>query len=426
MLRSYLLVVTLGLLCLPAVASHSDESWCSPVSFAAGLPSPDRPHFIGRPTPDSLVAGPGPVRLHARSSSSSSPDSLTIRGQVVEVERMGTLELGAPFDRVDWDRRVLVVPWGYDTACQPVPWSGPAAWREPGGRAFYWVRLRPAEQWSAGLPTFDAFMPATTVFPPPSDRRRIWEYMGVDELFALVEELPDAAEIATDPTGAATRFSRYIDGVTGLRDLFPAPVLESRVRSLADVARARRLQPAWLGTYRLVVRLPSDTTLVTYMRTASRPAGPWYPVLTSGRTPSEASEVGNGYWVWMVYGPREQLPDTLGMDSAIGSRSTWQLGVMSAPDDPATERLQIEVPELGRMFPDAPPELFELLERWRDSFRERWRAGRIDPAPGRIITAGGEVRLIFPVDADGDGEADIILTGRRIGSETARPHLPQR
>lgn len=367
-----------------------------------------------------MVAGPGPVRRNEGRNSSGSSESDPIRGQVVEVDRMGTLELGEPFDRPDWDRRVLVVPWGYDPACRPVHWRGSATWRETGVRTFYWVRLRPREQWSAGVPTFDAFMPASTVFPPPADRGWTEESMGVDELFSLVEELPDSAELADDPSGAETRFSRSIDRSPGLRQLHPAPILEYMVHSRADRIRAQRLRPAWLGTYRLDVRLPSGEVLTTYMRTASQPTASWYPSLTSG--PDPAGDVGTGYWIWMAYGPLEQLPDTLGMETAIGSRSTWRLGVMRTPDDPATERLQLEVPELALMFPDAPSELDELLDRWRDGFHDRWQAGRIDPAPGRIITADGEIRLILEIDVDGDGEGDITLTGRRIGSETARPH----
>ena len=68
---------------------------------------------------------------------------------------------GAAVDRTMTARGsqdVVIVPWQYGMDCQPWLWSGTARWITPGTSGVFSVALRPESLWSAGRPTFDAWM----------------------------------------------------------------------------------------------------------------------------------------------------------------------------------------------------------------------------------------------------------------------------
>ena len=109
------------------------------------------------------------------------------------------------------------------------------------------LRLRPEEDWSAGMPTFDAFMADLEPYPHALFFRR--GYRGTDalqtqpsltpeEFFELYHGLPDRDLIRSDPAAAETQLEQWIEEHPHLAQKYPAPRILEWAR--ASVSRSRR------------------------------------------------------------------------------------------------------------------------------------------------------------------------------------------
>jgi hypothetical protein len=413
-----------ALVALPLLTSFvapAGDSYASPRCTKAvfwGMPSRSMPHFIGVPTADSMPASMGDISVREWTGHFGPGRARAVHGQVIEVERVGTVGLDAPFDDPGWDRRVLVVPWDYDPSCSPVYFGRSVLWNPPGERSLFWVRLRTADHWTDGVPTFDALSPRADVYPHPGPSRDARPgRLTVDELFALLEAMPDSTDLESEPARAVLRFRDAVRAA-GVTDRYPAPALESNVSSRAAYNYVRSLRPSIGGTYRIEVRLPSGTVHTTYLRTASRPSYAWRPRDVPGMLRRPA--LPGGYQFWMVYGPTPVLPEVLADEPGVGGRSVWPLRVVDTPPEAAEVLFDLEVPELTRMFPESV-EIAELTELWSSNYGEASRAGRIRDAPGHIVLAGDAARLELEIDVDWDGEPDIEIAGERLSRTVADP-----
>jgi len=84
------------------------------------------------------------------------PPNTPLFGQVVAVNRVSGRQADSIQQRVNrGEQRVVLIPWGYQANCSPILWTGSARWVEPGSVGLFTAQLRPANQWVAGLPTFD-------------------------------------------------------------------------------------------------------------------------------------------------------------------------------------------------------------------------------------------------------------------------------
>jgi hypothetical protein len=143
-----------------------------------------------------MLAGAGPVAVGAPAGMLAA-----VHGQLVRVDTIGGAGDGRVRRLLDWrgTRDVVVVPWGYDDACRPVPWDSSARWVEPGLTGFYTVSLRPESQWVDRRPTFDAYAADLDPYPHGAYYRRGLQgtaqlrrraSLDAREMFALYDALP--------------------------------------------------------------------------------------------------------------------------------------------------------------------------------------------------------------------------------------------
>jgi hypothetical protein len=155
-------LVAAGALDRPRSAEAAAPAFCSLVASwdARG----EGPYFLGRATGDTV-----PVTLPETPGDESHQHLSPARphGQVVEVgEVRGALadSLERVFARRG-ARRAVLVPWGTRADCRRTYWYGSARFATPGPEGMYDPKLRPAEQWADGIPTFDVFHPWLVPYP---------------------------------------------------------------------------------------------------------------------------------------------------------------------------------------------------------------------------------------------------------------------
>lgn len=169
MIRIYLGAVLLGAGIISFSRPHtsSGSSVCSIVPFPTHR-DPQITVFIGRGARDSVSAGRGSVGYRVGGGHwSSNRTDRDVFGQRILVSRLAGAEsetLRAIFT-ARHDSSVVVVPWDYDPGCAPALWGRSFIWTTPDSVGVFTVQLRSREQWSAGIPTFDAFMADIEPYP---------------------------------------------------------------------------------------------------------------------------------------------------------------------------------------------------------------------------------------------------------------------
>jgi len=214
---------------------------CSFVPVAIGRDT-TATYFIGRAGTDTILTGPGTVSFEMRFGHWGRPSSRSIYGRVVRVEQLGgngRRALEAVFARRGI-RDVVVVPWDYDPACQPVPWVGVAHWVETTQPGFYRVRLRAESLWVDGRPVLDAFRADMEPYPHGVFFQR--GYRGTDalrngpaltprEYFELYAALPDWGLMTRDPTNAAILMHAWERSHLALGRSYPAAEVLKQTRA---------------------------------------------------------------------------------------------------------------------------------------------------------------------------------------------------
>jgi hypothetical protein len=215
---------------------------CSLVVVAVGRDTATT-FLVGRALRDTIRTGPGSVRLGTPTQGGhwGPASSRTIFGQYVLVEQLGgkgAAAIESAFAR-SGGREVIVVPWDYDPACQPVPWARSARWitaTEPG---FYRVRLRPESLWVAGRPVLDAFHADIEPYPHAvlfqqgyrgTDALRRGPSLTASEYFELFAALPDWDRASREPAVALAELDAWERAHSVLARTYPAPEILTHVR----------------------------------------------------------------------------------------------------------------------------------------------------------------------------------------------------
>ena len=215
---------------------------CSRMTFAVGRDTVTT-FFVGRALPDTVLTGPGTVRFEATSGHWGSGNARPIYGQIIAIDQLGgagARALEAAFVRAG-ARRVVVVPWDYDAACQPVPWSGSRKWVETTEPGFYRVRLRPESLWVDGRPVLDAFTADLDPYPHGlffqrgyggTDVLRRGPALSAAEYFAFHSALPEWGEAARDRAAAAQALAAWELAHPEIAQKYPAPAILRTTRSM--------------------------------------------------------------------------------------------------------------------------------------------------------------------------------------------------
>jgi hypothetical protein len=398
------------------------------------VPAPKRrgqPYFLASPLSDTVPAPrkTPPPRLFPSNSLQGhfgQPVDRPMYGQLFKVQKTGGADL--PADVSDLDS-VVIVPWDYDSACQPVPWAESYHWlREPGIR-FFNVALRDRDSWYHGLPTFDAFAPENAAYPPALN---IPVYGGQeptitpDELFSFYDALP-AEEDAGAP-GALDKARQWSKAHAAFAQSNPLKWIIWEMLHNAARERAIAMTPPMVGTYRLTVKFPDGKQRIFYARTLEHPHAPY---LGDARE-SDANKAqgpswdhfGEGFELWFFVASSEdslikvwKIPRSVDEVRATGERSMWPWHISWALDSssgkwPAT----IEPYQFFPMHPREPAmdTLFMHQSEWFDA---HWNAHTLPRWFGWFTMGpGNAVRFEEPVPMGSAGT--MLVKGERISVET--------
>ena len=227
-------------------AAHSATlpSVCSLIVVAAGRDTATT-YFVGRALPDTVRTGAGAVRVKSSMAGGhwGPPTERTIFGQVVLVEQLGgkgVTAIESAFAR-GGSREVIVVPWDYDPACQPVTWAGSARWVTATRPGFYRVRLRPESLWVAGRPVLDAVHADIEPYPHGvlfqhgyrgTDALRRGPSLTAGEYFELYSALPDWDRATREPAAALAELDAWERANSTTARTYPAPEILTHVRRM--------------------------------------------------------------------------------------------------------------------------------------------------------------------------------------------------
>lgn len=403
---------------LASLLSAPQAYACS--KFSLPIPPGDSDaYFTGTATPDTLLAGPGVVAYGLGGGHYGRADGRPIHGQVIRVDRIG----GPAAARLPGDvREVVVVPWDYDAACEPLAWGRSARWVPAGNQGLYVASLRAAEHWADGRPTFDLHNPGHL---PYTGTRRIPEMsrgipiaflLSPDQVFDLYEAAPAAAEIAREKSRALEPLRAWVKAHPEIAARPPAEWLLQGVLHAVGGAELREADHPILGTWRFTLRMPGGSSHTFYARTESPPLGRWTPTRTRpSRPPGDLRHYpAEGYTVGLAVARQpEDLPEAI---RGLRSYAPGFLVVLAAADSTGEDEIRwpgrIESSLLQAALP-GDPRVERAAAEMSARFSSRYRQGLPQETPARFVRgADGVLRVShsFPL---GGGE-DVVLEGEQV------------
>ena len=233
--------------------------------------------FLGYAIKDTVFTGPGATVAGSGRGHYGGPTKRGIYGQYVRLTQIDGADIPADVRKAD---TVIVVPWDYDAACEPVPWGGSAAWLTSDELRFFYPKLRDRDGWVGSVPTFDAFLPGVDVFPSfrpdvppiqsgvPPGRRELTA--SAESLFAFFQSIPALTDYREVPESAFIQLQEWAAAHPVLTRTSPIADVLGALAHRAAITRARHYLPPMLGTYRLTVSIPNSRKRTVYLRTADR------------------------------------------------------------------------------------------------------------------------------------------------------------
>lgn len=392
---------------LPSVGATPAMRRCTLVpGFHAGSGT-----MLAVPTPDTLLAGVGSLRMGSGYGHSGSGRRAAIYGQRFQANRLHSAEGGVG----DSVQDVVLVPWDYDAGCEPVPWARSARWRAGADTLLYAAQLRKRSEWVGDLPTFDVTYPETAVYdgrPQPDlfeapDTTSTWNTPS--EYFELLRRSPTAARLLAEEAGALDELVTWAAANPTAMAKRPAKNFVEGHRRAIRRNRLLRSEVTVRGTYKLTIRLRSGREFIRYLQTAD--------------APTEVSDIGEA-----VDGPNgfdldftlAAVPGALPPEIALPIRN-WGLEIVSS-GSPAQREFQfrMELPEFAYQA-EHIPEVAALIQEWTKHRSPHWSEGDYPESPGRIVLGrNGSARLRISWDTDEDGREDVVVEGERISMATTK------
>jgi hypothetical protein len=185
-------------------------------------------------------------------------------GQVAEVQRIES-DASAEFSGT----AVLLVPWGVDDDCSPIPWTGTWRWYKVGEAGFFRGSLLTQEVWVAGQPTLDVYGAVWEGFPGSP-----WDHpmqgrqpkLSADDLFDLYQLLPTLAEIAERPYSAVSDLVDWRRNAGDKVIQYPARAILESAFYIAELARIRKSPIPFAGTYRVHLEVNGEIMSTFFLR----------------------------------------------------------------------------------------------------------------------------------------------------------------
>jgi hypothetical protein len=427
-----LFLYAVAAVCFPLLIA-SPATACSKGSFSIPL-SATQLFFTGVATADTLPAGPGTVGYSSRAGHSGPANHKPIHGQVIRTDRIG----GPAAEQLSGEvREVVVVPWGYDTACRPLVLGGSFRWVEPGTAGFYIAVLRAPEHWVDGKPTVDLHNPGHLPYTGTERIREMGRDTAVasllspDQIFDFYQAAPFAAEVVRLRSESLEPLRSWAIARPDLARRPPAERLLDWVLGSVGETELEQVDHPVLGTWRFTLRVPGGSAHSFYARTEQRPTGYWTPSRAGPESTRESLRLPpvEGYSFRVVVASElGGLPEMIRQPddfeaAALQARTTqWAyINSMTQADSAGADELlwrgRLES-SLLRTLPDEP-----LIQRAAAQANERfsiqYRAGLPYETPAQFSRGADgvlRVRQVFPV-ADGE---DFILEGEQLSRTVIR------
>lgn len=378
--------------------------------------------FIGTSTNDSLPAD----RVHkdgrfmGKSYSVSGPPY----SQVMHVERLSTKAPASVRNALkSAGNRVLVIPWSYGPDCGVATYEGSALWVRPVTRALFGATLRPRGDWVNDIPTFDTGHPRNTPYPIASgyDRERAQrDVLSPDEMLSFADSIP---RYRTESSDVATRYLtnkkrweatlRWAAGHPNQSDRWPLSDYVAAARSgIATAAFDTIISPV-AGTYRFVIDIPGQDSIVFFGRTTLRPA-----TMLQKRHGVEMQRgvvAPHGYYLLVCAAESiASLPAT-SLSSKQGFLAVSIMPVLRTRDSTVWDGA-IDLLAAASEIP-GNSSLKSVRKEIDDHRFSRYRSGSVDLTPGRIVRLpDGSIHASHALN--GNNSVVVSIRGTRVSKQT--------
>lgn len=412
---------TCALLVAAAMLVHAGEARaCSKIPLARVRTS-SLAFVVGSAAADTVPAGPGFVDFRVAPGHSGPAGERTVYGQVVQVRRIGGLAAARLPAETE---RVVLVPWDYGADCRPTPWTRSARWVAPGTEGLFTAVLRDPRHWAGTVPTFDVMSPDLEPYPArgtgPLRMADQDSLLTVDQLFSVMELLPDAAEQRVDAAAAAEPLLAWARANPERARRYPALQMVRFAVHAIEAQRLSRVDPPLAGTYRFEARLNGGAPATFYARTRRHPTTEWNPS-RSRRASDDPTRVSvpEGYTILAAGADAlEVLPYDVGGSRRINREAYFSVlaDPESAPEGGWRWRGQIEIDLVARQFPtDSATQAFARAAR--DRSYQAYMQQRPDEVEATfLLRPDGSVRVEQTTDLGGGRRMEI--RGERVSRIT--------
>ena len=392
------------------------------MSPVVAVSSPSTAYLLARATSDTVPTGPGDVKYVLAPGHFGPAGDRPIYGLRLNVERIaGAARATIPSGTT----RVIVVPWDYDAACSPVPFTRSARWISAELRGVVRAELRDRRHWVNGEPTLDVFSPTTSVYAP--DHAPVFAYgraipadstLTLAEMLIVADVLPNTVAMARDVPAALQPFVTWARANPGVAARHPAREIASTLGySLQNRQMATVRHPA-SGTWRFRLQFDDHAPLTVYGRTWRAPSSGQYAV-PRGPPPDPFDMPPYDRYSLLM----SVSADSAGLLSSCEARGIYPeresyFTVHARPADSASrERVylgDIELSAFSRVFTeDSVVRVIDAATFENYSARAQRNAPSEELITGRVtVEANGTARLA-QADVLGDGRR-ITITGERV------------
>ena len=271
-MRRPFIALTLALAIGAFPAARDGAARCSKaVSF--GPKWPGTAYVLGAAGPDTILSGSGPVRYATGDGHFGRGANRPIYGQLFVVDRIGVPAADSlPTSVVN----AVIVPWDYAADCRPTPWTRSARWLPVGERGLVTGALREQQYWVDEMPTIDVHMPQAQPYPQRVVRAASPDSaLSADELFTMLETLPDHASVEEAPREAVVPFREWMRANPALAQRWPVNQTANNLHYYAEMSLLRRTVPPISGTFRFAIARPGQDSTLFFVRTSPEPTTSW-------------------------------------------------------------------------------------------------------------------------------------------------------
>ncbi len=392
--------------------------------------------FLGHAISDTVFTGPGATVAAAGRGHYSRSTQRAIYGQYVRLTQIDGTDIPVAVRNAD---TVIVVPWDYDAACDPVPWGGSAAWLPPDSLRFFYPKLRDRDGWVGSVPTFDAFLPGVDVFPSfrpevppiqsgvPPGRREVTA-ASAESLFAFFQSIPALTDYREVSDSAFNQLQEWAAAHPALTLTSPIADVLGALAHRAATTRARHYLPPMLGTYRITVSIPNSRKRTAYLRTADRTD----PYTFHGRLgyyadsaahPLEVTSLGVNVPFWTASKERH-LPTSSkqnrGLQAAEQSSWGWHIAWPDSARATGEWPAEFDPFEFLSDWSETDPAVAPFIDAYEESYPDRWDDGQVAAWTG-AFSGPSQARFRQKVVVRGLGT--MVVEATRVSSETVRLEL---